>query len=150
LSTVLRPTAVLFACNLNRVRSPMAAALMRRRYGGSVYVDSCGLRPADSVDPFAVAVLDEVGVDISDYAPKSFDDLEDQSFDLVVSLTPQAQHRAVELARGRAVEIAYWPVMDPTLTSGSRDQRIEAYRQARDELDRRMLERFGRLSTFGG
>ena len=147
---IQRPSAVLFACNLNKVRSPMAAALMRRRYGAAVYVDSCGLRAADVVDPFAVAVLDELGVDISEHEPKSFEAVEDQSFDLVVSLTPEAQHRAVERARGQAVDIEYWPVMDPTLTEGSRDQRIEAYRQTRDELDRRLLERFGRPSTFGG
>jgi protein-tyrosine-phosphatase len=149
-SLIQRPSAVLFACNLNKVRSPMAAALMRRRYGASVYVDSCGLRPADSVDPFAVAVLDELGVDLSDHEPKSFEDLDDHSFDVVVSLTPEAQHRAVELTRGQAVEIEYWPVMDPTLTDGSRDQRIEAYRRTRDDLDRLVLERFGRPSTFGG
>ena len=147
---IQRPSTVLFACNLNKVRSPMAAALMRRRYGAAVYVDSCGLRAADMVDPFAVAVLDELGVDISEHEPKSFEAVEDQSFDLVVSLTPEAQHRAVERARGQAVDIEYWPVMDPTLTEGSRDQRIEAYRQTRDELDRRLLERFGRPSTFGG
>jgi protein-tyrosine-phosphatase len=144
------PVSILFACNLNRVRSPMAAALMRRRYGAAVTVDSCGLRAADSVDPFAVAVLDELGVDISTHEPKSFDDLESEAFDVVVSLTPEAQHRAVELARDRSVEIEYWPVLDPTLTEGSRDQRVEAYRAARDELDRRILARFGRPSTFGG
>ena len=128
----------------------MAAALMRRRYGAAVHVDSCGLRAADVVDPFAVAVLDEIGVDISEHEPKSFENLDDHSFDVVVSLTPEAQHRAVEIARAQAVDIEYWPVMDPTLTEGSRDQRIEAYRQTRDDLDRRLLERFGRPSTFGG
>jgi protein-tyrosine-phosphatase len=150
LAALLRPAAVLFACNLNRVRSPMAAALLRRRYGQAVFADSCGLRPAEAVDPFAVAAMDEIGVDIEEHRPKGFDELEDGSFDLVVSLTPEAQHRAVEMARGRAVELEYWPTFDPTLASGSREQRLEAYRQVRDELDRRLLERFGRPSTFGG
>jgi len=149
-SALLQPAAVLFACNFNKVRSPIAAALMRRRYGQSVFVDSCGLRAAEDVDAFAVAALDEIGLDISGHVPKSFDALEDQSFDLVISLTPEAQHRAVELARGRALEMEYWPTIDPTLTSGSREQRMEAYRRTCDELDRRILERFGRLSTFGG
>ena len=149
-SSLSRPAAVLFACNMNRVRSPMAAALMRRRYGQSVFIDSCGLRAADSVDPFAVAVLDELGVDISGHVPKSFDALDDHSFDLVISLTPEAQHRAVELARGRALEMAYWPILDPTLATGSREQRMEAYRRTCAELDQRILERFGRASSFGG
>ena len=147
------PGAVLFACNFNRVRSPMAEALMKMVYGDRVFVDSVGLRrePGETrVDPFAAAVIDEIGGDLSDFRPKTFDDLEDESFDLVISLTPEAQHRAVELARGRAVEIEYWPTLDPTLTDGTREQRLEAYRQVRDELARRIRERFGKASTFGG
>jgi protein-tyrosine-phosphatase len=150
MSSPSRPTAVLFACSMNKVRSPMAAALMRRRYGQAIFVDSCGLRAADGVDPFAVAVLDEIGVDLSGHVPKTFDGLEDQSFDLVISLTPEAHHRAVELARGRALELEYWPIFDPTLASGSREQKLEAYRHACEDLDERILARFGRPTTFGG
>jgi protein-tyrosine-phosphatase len=134
--------AVLFACNLNGVRSPMAAGLLRRRLGGRVFVDSCGLRPGEAVDPFATAVMAEVGVNLAAHRPKSFDQLEDDSFDLVISLTPEAQHRAVELARGRAVELEYWPTFDPTLETGSREQRLEAYRGVRRELARRIDARF--------
>ncbi|HRD27812.1 MAG TPA: low molecular weight phosphatase family protein [Caulobacter sp.] len=147
------PGAVLFACNFNRVRSPMAEALMRMQFGDRVFVDSVGLRrePGETaVDPFAAAVIDEIGGDLTDFRPKTFDDLEDESFDLVVSLTPEAQHRAVELARGRAVDIEYWPTLDPTLADGTREQRLEAYRQVRDELARRIRARFGKASTFGG
>jgi len=99
------PGAVLFACNFNQVRSPMAEALTKLMYGNRVYVDSCGLKPEEGVDPFVTIVIDEVGADISRHRTKSFDDLVDTSFDLVISLTPHAQHRAVELARGRAIEI---------------------------------------------
>jgi len=147
------PGAVLFACNFNRVRSPMAESLMRIAFGTRVFVDSVGLRrepDGKTVDPFAAAVMDELGADLSGFRPKTFDDLEDESFDLVVSLTPEAHHRAVEMARGRAVDIEYWPTMDPTLTSGSREQVLEAYRQVRDQLARRIRERFGKASTFGG
>jgi protein-tyrosine-phosphatase len=144
------PSAVLFACNFNRVRSPMAEALTKLIYGDRFYVDSCGLRPEEGVDPFVLMVIDEVGADLSRHRSKSFDDLTDGSFDLVISLTPHAQHRAVELARGRAVDIEYWPVMDPTLATGSRDAVLDAYRATRDDLRRRILERFGRPSTFGG
>jgi protein-tyrosine-phosphatase len=146
------PGAVLFACNLNRVRSPMAAGLMKRVFGARVFVDSCGLKSDGETfaDPFAVAVLDELGVDLSAHHPKTFDDLEDLSFDVVISLTPEAQHRAVELARRQAVEIEYWPTFDPTLTEGSREAVLEAYRHVRDTLQARILARFPQVRTFGG
>jgi protein-tyrosine-phosphatase len=146
------PGAVLFACNFNLVRSPLALALTRLTYADRIYLDSCGLRPdrSQGLDPFCAAVLDEVGADLTGHRPKSFDDLEDGSFDLVISLTPEAQHRAVELARGRAVQIEYWPVPDPTLVSGSRETVLEAYRATRDHLLDRIRKRFGKTSTFGG
>lgn len=142
------PHAVLFACNFNRVRSPMAEALLKKLAGDRIYVDSCGLRreageAGEAVDPFTRAVMAEVGVDLDDCRPKTFDELEDDSFDLVVSLSPEAQHRAVELTRGRAVDIEYWPTHDPTLTEGSREARLAAYREVRDTLARRIAERFG-------
>jgi protein-tyrosine-phosphatase len=145
------PGAVLFACNYNRVRSPIAAALLRRLVGDRTFVDSCGLkRPPQGVerggayvvDPLAAEVMAEIGVDIAEHHPKTFDDLEDDSFDLVISLTPHAQHRAVEMTRGRAAEIEYWPTYDPTLTEGSREVRLAAYRELRDALARRIQRRF--------
>ena len=144
------PGAVLFACTQNRVRSPVAAALMRRRFGRTTFVDSCGLKPADEIDPFAASVLDELGLDASGHRPKGFADLEDGSFDVVVTLSPEAHHRALEWTRHMACEVEYWPTFDPTVAEGSRDQRLDAYRQVRDGLDRRILQRFGRASTFGG
>jgi protein-tyrosine-phosphatase len=154
----LAPGAVLFACNFNQVRSPMAESLLKQLVGNRVYVDSCGLRRpamvhddirdedvAAGIDPFAEAVMAELGCDISRHRPKTFDDLEDSSFDLVVSLTPEAQHSAVELARGRAADIEYWPTFDPTLTDGSREVRLQAYRAVRDALAKRIAERFAAL-----
>jgi len=139
------PSAVLFACNFNRVRSPMAEALLKRMMGDRVYVDSCGLKPSeDDVDPFVAEVMSEVGCDVARHRPKTFDDLDDASFDLVISLTPHAHHRAVEMTRGRAVEIEYWPMLDPTLTEGSREARLTAYREVRDALTRELLKRFSR------
>jgi protein-tyrosine-phosphatase len=145
------PDAVLFACNLNRVRSPMAEALLKRLVGDRVFVDSCGLKAAladddgeaPQVDPLALEVMRELGCDLSGHCSKTFDDLDADSFDLVISLTPEAQHRAVELARGRASEIEYWPTFDPTLTEGSREARLETYRQVRDDLAARIAARFG-------
>jgi protein-tyrosine-phosphatase len=146
------PGAILFACNLNRIRSPMAAGLMRRLFGPRVFVDSCGLRRDvdDGPDPFAVAVMDEVGVDLALHHAKTFADLEDESFDIVVSLAPEAHHRALEMGRRRAVEIAYWPTLDPTYVSGARDTMLDAYRDVRDALEARILERFPQVRTFGG
>jgi protein-tyrosine-phosphatase len=146
------PAAVLFACNFNRVRSPMAEALLKRFVGNRIFVDSCGLkRPPEAfidpanpsgVDPLAAEVMAEVGCDLSGYRVKTFDELEDDSFDLVISLSPEAQHRAVEMARGRAAEIEYWPIHDPTLTEGSRQARLDAYRLVRDSLAQRIASRF--------
>ena len=144
------PGAVLFACNFNRVRSPMAAGLMRLIYGDRVYVDSCGLKLGEEIDPFAVVVMDEVGADLTHHRAKTFDGLADGSFDVVVSLTPESQHRAVEMSRGRAMDMEYWATPDPTLAEGSREGRLAAYRAVRDELRDHILRRFGRPSTFGG
>ena len=146
------PDAVLFCCNFNQVRSPMAEALLKRFAGDRIFVDSCGLKRAHfdpdeddmEVDPLAAEVMGELGVNLTRHRCKVFADLEDDSFDLVVSLTPEAQHRAVEIARGRAADIEYWPTLDPTLTEGSREHRLEAYRQVRDSLAARIAQRFGR------
>jgi protein-tyrosine-phosphatase len=141
------PQTVLFACNHNHVRSPMAAALMRQMFGREVFVESCGMSPQSQdseCDPLAAAVMGEVGLDIADHAPKTFNDLEDEGFDLVVSLTPEAYDRAQALARGRAVEVEYWPMPDPTQGElRSREAALAAYRQLRDDLRNRLAARFG-------
>jgi len=135
------PGAMLFACTLNAVRSPMAAALMRHLYGKFVYVDSVGVRAGD-LDPMAVEVMEEIGVEIGRYKPKRFEDLEDTSFDLVVTLSPEAQHKAMELTRTAAVEVEYWPTLDATAVEGTREQRLDAYRAVRDQLLGRIEKRF--------
>jgi protein-tyrosine-phosphatase len=135
------PGAALFACTLNAVRSPMAAAIMRHLFGRFVYVDSAGARAGD-LDPMAVEVMEEVGIEIGKHKPKRFDDLEDASFDLIVTLSPEAHHKAMELTRTMAVEVEYWPTVDPTAIEGSREQRLDAYRAVRDELTRRIETRF--------
>ena len=138
---VRQPSAVLFACTLNAVRSPMAEAILKHLHGRRIYVDSCGVRP-EEIDPFAVHVMDEIGIDLSRHRTKSFDDLEDSSFDLVLSLSPEAQHKAVDLTRHMACDVEYWPVFDPTAVEGSRETRLDAYREVRDHLMRRILQRF--------
>ncbi len=137
-----RPGSVLFACNYNSVRSPMAEGLAKNLFGDVIYVDSAGVRQG-GVDGFAIAVMAEIDVDISQHSSKTFDDLEDTSFDLVISLTPEAQHKAVELTRTMAVELEYWPSLDPTGIDGSREVVMAAFRQVRDQLLQRIKARFG-------
>src|SRR5579862_7338422 len=130
------PLAVLFACSRNSVRSPIAAALFSQIFGRTIYVGSAGVRKGE-LDPFAVAVMEEIGVDISRHKPGTFEELEDWeglNFDLIVTLTPQAHHRALELTRTSAVDVEYWPTPDPSAVEGSRAQRLGAYRELRDQL----------------
>ncbi|RJF79195.1 low molecular weight phosphatase family protein [Azospirillum cavernae] len=135
-------TSVLFACTYNMIRSPMAAAIMRHFHGTRVYVDSVGVRDGDEVDPFAVAVMEEMGIDLSKHRCRTFEDLEDTNFDLIVSLSPEAQHRAIEMTRTMACDVEFWNTFDPTLVDGSREAMLEAYRQVRDGLLMKVKQRF--------
>ena len=132
-----RPQSVLFACTFNAIRSPMAEALARHAFGREAWFESTGLRPGE-LDPFAVAVMAELEIDISRHVPRTFDDLEDTSFDLIVSLSPEAHHRALEFTRSMAVEVVYWPTLEPTAVEGGRDAILAAYRGVRDSLDKRI------------
>lgn len=135
------PGSVLFSCTMNSARSPMAEAILKHLLGHKIFVDSVGIRKRE-VDGFAVAVMDEIGIDLSKHRPKSFDELEDESFDLVITLSPEAQHRAMEMTRTMACDVEYWPMMDPTLAEGTREQRLAAYREVRDALMERIGNRF--------
>jgi len=142
------PLAVLFACGQNALRSPMAAALFGHMFGRSIYVGSAGVRKGE-LDPFAVAAMAEIGIDIARHKPVTFEELEDWeglNFDLIVSLAPEAHHRALELTRTNAIDVEYWPTVDPSAMEGSREQRLEAYREVRDQL----LERIRRRFAAGG
>jgi protein-tyrosine-phosphatase len=139
-----RPNAVLFACQMNAVRSPMAAALMQQIFP-AIRVASVGVAPGD-LDPFAVVVMDEVGADISKHKPIDFaeyEDLEGLDFDLIVTLSPGAHHKALSLSHRIPAEIEYWPTPDPTANEGNREQRLDAYRAVRDQLMNQIRERFG-------
>lgn len=139
------PSSVLFACGHNAVRSPMAAAMFRRLFGKVSYARSAGARKGEA-DPFAIAVMDEIGVDLTNHRPRTFEELEDLdglNFDLIVTLSPEAHHRALELTRTLAAEVEYWPTGDPTAAEGSREQRLDGYRQVRDQLLARIKQRFG-------
>lgn len=135
------PGAVLFACSRNAVRSPMAAAILKHLAGRRIYVESVGVR-AGEPDPFAIAAMEELGIDLSGHRPTALAELHDTSFDLIVTLSPEAHHKALALAGAFAIDVEYWPTPDPTMTSGNREQILSAYRAVRDGLFRRIKQRF--------
>ena len=135
------PGSVLFACSLNAIRSPIAEALLKHYHGRRLFVDSVGVRGAP-IDPFVIAVMAEIGIDLGRHRAKTFDDLVDTSFDLVITFSPEAHHRAMEMTRTTACEVEYWPTPDPSGVEGTRAMRLDAYRAVRDQLLARILERF--------
>ncbi|MFN4309950.1 MAG: arsenate reductase ArsC [Ferrovibrio sp.] len=143
------PGSVLFCCTMNSVRSPMAEGILKALYPKQVFVDSAGVRK-QPVDPLAVEVMDEIGLDISKHRSKTFDDLEDSSFDLIVSLSPEAQHTAVDMTRTMACDVEFWNTFDPTIVEGTREQRLQAYREVRDFLMKKIRERFVRKPAVAG
>ena len=139
------PQAVLFACGLNSVRSPMAASLLQRMFPHALYVKSAGVRKGE-LDHFAVTAMEEIGRDIAKHKPMTFEELEDWeglNFDLIITLSPEAHHKALELTRTLAADVEYWPTPDPVGLEGSREQQLDAYRNVRDGLMDRIRLRFG-------
>lgn len=139
-----RPQSVLFMCAQNAVRSPMAEGLAKHFFGRSLYVQSAGVRKSDP-DGFMVAVMDEMGIDTKKHRPRTVEELEEWeglNFDLIVTLSPEAHHKALNLTRTLAADVEYWPTPDPTIqTQGTREQQIEAYRSVRDLLAMRIRQR---------
>ena len=136
------PASLLFACTHNAVRSPMAEALARRLYGRTAYIESVGVHRSD-LDRFVAAVLVEIGIDSDAHRGKSFDDIQPSSFDLIVSLSPEAHHSALEFTRSTATGVEYWPIPDPSVVEGTREMRLDAYRRVRDMILARLKSRFG-------
>ena len=146
------PQAVLFACGFNSVRSPMAESLLQQMFPHALYVRSAGVKKGE-LDPFAVAVMAELGQDISQHRPMTFEELDDWeglNFDLIITLAPEAHHKALDLTRVAAAEVEYWPTPDPTDIEGTRQQRLDAYRAVRDQLMRRIRARFAAPPGGGG
>ena len=135
------PSAVLFICTQNAIRSPMAAALMHHMAGHRIYVASAGIRAGDP-DPFVGMIMDEVGLDLTRHRPHAIEDLADSGFDLVVTLSPEAESYAREMTKSIAIEVENWPTPDPSITQGSRNQILDAYREVRDGLKKKIAERF--------
>ena len=146
------PQAVLFACGQNSVRSPMAESLLKQMFPQALYVKSAGVKRGE-LDPFAVAVMAELGQDISTHKPMTFAELEDWeglNFDLIITLSPEAHHKALELTHTLAADVEYWPTPDPTDTEGTRDQKLAAYREVCDGLMMRIRRRFSKAGAASG
>ncbi|RJE81393.1 low molecular weight phosphatase family protein [Paracoccus sp. JM45] len=142
------PSSVLFCCDHNAIRSPMAEGMMKKFYGHAAYVQSAGVKNDMDVDGFAIAVCEEVGIPLADHRSRSFEEMQDWGddlgqFDLIVALSPASQRMALEMTRHAHLEIEYWPIMDPAGLAEGREARLAAYRQTRDQIEKRMLERFG-------
>ena len=142
------PHSILFCCDHNSVRSPMAEGMMKKFYGRTAYVQSAGVKGDMDVDGFAIAVCDEIGVKIADHRSRSFDEMQDWGddlggFDLIIALSPASQRQALEMTRVYHLDIEYWPIMDPTGLAEGREARLAAYRQTRDQIRQRMIQRFG-------
>ncbi|KQV83989.1 low molecular weight phosphatase family protein [Rhizobium sp. Root1220] len=138
--------AILFMCGMNAIRSPMAEAIARSMLSANIYIRSAGVRAGER-DPFVDVVLEEIGLSLGRRHPQTLDELEDDYFDLIITLSPQAHHAALELTRSKAIEVVYWPTMDPTVVQGTRDQILHAYREVRNRLtdliESRLLKRNG-------
>jgi arsenate reductase len=142
------PQSVLFCCDYNAVRSPMAEGIMKKYYGTRIFVQSAGVRSEHEIDGFSVTVCAEIGVQLEKHRVRSFHELEEwgdriESYDLIVALSPAAQRQAQEYTRYHAIDVEYWPIFDPTGLGEGRDARLGAYRQARDQIETRIRARFG-------
>lgn len=142
------PHSVLFCCDHNAVRSPMAEGMMKKFYGTETYVQSAGVKGDMEIDGFSIAVCQELGIELSRHRSRSFDEMQEwgddlAAFDLVVALSPAAQRKALDLTRYFHLEVEYWPILDPTGLGEGREQKLASYRQARDQIRHRMIDRFG-------
>ncbi|WP_296432689.1 low molecular weight phosphatase family protein [Yoonia sp.] len=142
------PQSVLFCCDHNSVRSPMAEGIMKQLYGQQCYVQSVGVKNDLEIDGFSIAVCAELGVELSRHRSRSFDEMEDwgddlSSFDLVLALSPASQRRALDLTQFYHIEVEYWPILDPTGLGDNREARMALYRQARNQIRDRLIARWG-------
>ena len=142
------PQSVLFCCDHNAVRSPMAEGIMKKFYGTGTYVQSVGVHNDMEIDGFSVAVCQEMDIELSRHRSRSFDEMEEwgddlSSFDLIIALSPASQRRALELTRFYHLTVEYWPILDPTGLGETREAKLASYRQARDQIVARLKEKWG-------
>ena len=144
------PQSILFCCDHNAVRSPMAEGIMKKLYGTGTYVQSVGVINDLEIDGFSIAVCEEIGVELSRHRSRSFDEMERwgddlSSFDLIVALSPASQRRALELTRLFHLTVEYWPILDPTGIGETREMKLVSYRQTRDQIESKLREKWGQF-----
>ena len=133
--------SVLFVCNLNSVRSVMAEYLLKNYLNDSTLITSAGVKKGD-IDNFAVEVMSEIDINISGHQPKLLEGLRDNDYEVVITLSPEAQHLAKEVTRNNSWEIEYWPCYDVSGVHGSREQILSSYREVRDQISKLLIKRF--------
>ncbi len=144
-------SSVLFCCDFNAVRSPMAEGLMKKFYGHSIYVQSAGVRHDMEVDGFAIAVCEEIGVELTRHKARNFDEMEElgdaiDGFDLIVALSQTSHRKVLEQTKHFSVDVDFWPIDDPTEHGSTREQKLESYRQSRDQIIENIKQKFGSSS----
>ena len=144
------PQSILFCCDHNAVRSPMAEGIMKKLYGTGTYVQSVGVINDLEIDGFSIAVCDEIGVELSRHRSRSFDEMERwgddlSSFDLIVALSPASQRRALELTRLFHLTVEYWAILDPTGIGETRETKLVSYRQTRDQILSKLRKNWGQF-----
>ena len=144
------PQSILFCCDHNAVRSPMAEGIMKKLYGTGTYVQSVGVINDLEIDGFSIAVCDEIGVELSRHRSRSFDEMERwgddlSSFDLIVALSPASQRRALELTRLFHLTVEYWAILDPTGIGETRETKLVSYRQTRDQILSKLRKKWGQF-----
>ena len=144
------PQSILFCCDHNAVRSPMAEGIMKKLFGTGTYVQSVGVINDLEIDGFSIAVCEEIDVELSRHRSRSFDEMEQwgdnlSSFDLIVALSPASQRRALELTRLFHLTVEYWHILDPTGIGETRETKLVSYRQTRDQIVNKLKEKWGQF-----
>ena len=146
------PQSILFCCDHNAVRSPMAEGLMKKFYGSKTYVQSAGVLADKDIDGFSIAVCAELDIELARHKSRSFDEMQKlgdelSSFDLIVALSPASQTAAAKITRFYALQVDYWPIIDPTGIGEGREENLVSYRKARDQIIERLITKFGPPQT---
>jgi len=146
------PQSILFCCDHNAVRSPMAEGLMKKFYGSKTYVQSAGVLADKDIDGFSIAVCAELDIELARHKSRSFDEMQKlgdelSSFDLIVALSPASQTEAAKITRFYTLQVDYWPIIDPTGIGEGREENLVSYRKARDQIIERLITKFGPPQT---
>ena len=134
-------TSILFVCNINSIRSPMAEAILKLWFNKKIFIDSCGIRNG-KIDHMAIEVMAEENFDLTNHSSKLFSDLESTYFDLIITFTNEAYSEVKSQTKTQDCEIEYIDIPGASQTTGNRQQRLDSYRQVRDLLIEKLKDRF--------